>query len=259
MNTKWPLYIGTILLEKNRHTGDRKPTYRVSEWTERFRQAGLDGTELWEYHATRADDAELEALAHASVPTAVFNSYAALDADGRAERALAGRLARQLGAWGIKFNVGKDPAARTTYLEELRRWRSELPDDLTLLCECHPGTIVEEPVEAKRFLADLDMAGWGVIVHPFSRLESLSEWLDTFGPAVMHTHLQMRDPANVPVRFDRRPERVRAAVRLLRTAGFSGSCTFEFTEGMNVPGEDIEALWENALRDLRFLREELAA
>jgi hypothetical protein len=74
----------------------------------------------------------------------------------------------------------------------------------------------------------------------------------------MHAHLQMRSEDRGVIRFDRRPEQVREAVRIMSEGGFRGSCSFEFTEGMNAPGENIEDLWTNTLRDLFTFREILA-
>ena len=259
MNMPWKLYMGTISLEMNRQARAKGPTYCVSEWAGRFAQAGFDGMELWEYHATRCAPEELAALEAARPPVTVFNSYAELDDSGREGRAVATALAQRLGAQGIKFNVGKDPAERDVYLASLRDWREQLPEDILLLCECHPGTIIEEVGEARRFFDDLGVAGWEIIVHPFNRLESLRPWFDAFGPAVTLAHLQMRWEDRTIIRFDRRPERVREAVRIMRQAGFSGACTFEFTEGANALGENIEELWRNTLLDLAYLKEVMAS
>jgi len=253
----WKLYIGTILLEAARHAKDKHPSYRVSEWIAHFAAAGFDGMELWEYHATLAGTEEQNALIASTFPIAVFNSYASMDAEGRADRVRATEFARRLGARAIKFNVGKDTSKRGVYLAALRQWRGELPKDICLLCECHPGSIVEEPAEAKRFFDDAGIDGWGVIVHPLNRLESLQPWFDAFGPAVRHAHLQMRQDDRTVVRFDERPERARRAVQIMRNSAFDGSCTFEFARGMNAPGENIDDLLANALLDLAFLKEVL--
>ena len=58
---KTEIYIGTILLERNRWTRDKKPTCLVSEWIPRFKEAGFDGMELWENHAALASSTELKA------------------------------------------------------------------------------------------------------------------------------------------------------------------------------------------------------
>ena len=79
------IYIGSILLEKSRWSADKTPTYRVSEWTERFADVGFDGVELWEYHATLCSPEELTALEAPRCPVAIFNSYASLDDDGEAD------------------------------------------------------------------------------------------------------------------------------------------------------------------------------
>ena len=144
-------------------------------------------------------------------------------------------------------------------MANLRQWRTQLPEEILLLCECHPGSIVEEPLQAKAFFGELDMEGWGIIADPFSRFESLQAWFDALGPRIIHAHLQMRQPDRTVVRFDRRPERAREAVRIMREASFAGSCTFEFTEGMNTPGENIDELFSNALIDLAFLKEIMAS
>ena len=253
-NQDWELYIATLLLEVNRHGNPKTPSFRVSEWTERFAEAGFDGMELWEYHATLAEPEEAEALQTTAFPTAIFNTYASMDEAGREDRERATRWVERLQPWGIKFNVGKEPAARETYLTTVREWRAQLPADVTLLCECHPGTIVEEPEAAKQFFDDLNVDNWGIIVHALNRIESLQAWFDTFGSAVMHAHLQMRTDDRQVIRFDRRPERTREAVRVMSDAGFQGSCSFEFTEGMRTPDENIEDLWANTLRDLAYLR-----
>jgi sugar phosphate isomerase/epimerase len=252
--------IGTVLLEVNRwaRREAKRPSYAVSDWTGRFREAGFEGMELWQFHATRCAPGELDRLAAAGFPTRVFNIYVTMTAAERAELAECTAVAARLGAPGIKFNVGPDPARRSEYLDELRRWRAELPAGVTPLCECHPGTIIEEPEAARRFFDELGGEGWGIIVHPFSRYESLAEWLRLLGPAVCHAHLQMRDADDRMVGFAARPDLAREAVDLMRAAGYRGSWALEFTAGTARPGENIEALWPAALEDLAFLRELLA-
>ena len=91
-----------------------------------------------------------------------------------------------------------------------------------------------------------------------SLLEGLAAWLDTFGPAVTHAHLQMRGEGRSLVRFDRFPDRAAEAVGILGEAGYAGSFALEFTEGTGADDENIDDLFANALRDLAFLKELLA-
>jgi len=256
MGAAGEICIGTVLLEVNRwaRREAKRPSFAVSDWTGRFRQAGFDGMELWQFHATRCAPGEVERLAAAGFPTRIFNIYPTMTAAERAELADCSRLAVRLGAAGIKFNVGPEPGRRSEYRDELRRWRAELPAGVMPLCECHPGTILEEPEAARRFFDELGGEGWGIIVHPFSRFESLAEWLRFFGPAVRHAHLQMRGAEDRIIGFAERPDLAREAVGMMRAAGYRGSWALEFTAGTARPGENIEALWRAALEDLAFLR-----
>ena len=261
MSADWDLYMGTILLDANRWARPKAPSFKVSEWAERLKAAGFDGMELWEYHATLCGPEELAALEASPLPVSVYNSYATMDDAGRQDRERATALAKQLGAKGIKFNMGKSPDGWDAEMTNLGRWRSRVPGDIRLLCECHPDTIVEDVADARRFFSELGMEGFGIIIHPLNRLETLQPWFDAFGPDVVLAHLQMRtsDGDGPRIRFDRRPERAREAVRIMREASFSGSCTFEFTEGMSRQGEDIEELFRNALLDLAFWKEIMAS
>jgi sugar phosphate isomerase/epimerase len=252
--------IGTIALEVNRWAkrDAKRPSFAVSEWTGRFREAGFDGMELWQFHATRCAPGEVERLAATGFPTRVFNIYTTMTAAERPELAECTNLAARIGVAGIKYNVGPDPARRKEYLDELRRWRAELPAGIAPLCECHPGTVIEEPEAARRFFDELGGEDWEIIVHPFSRFESLAEWLRLFGPAVRHAHLQMRDADDKMVGFGERPDLAREAIGMMRAAGYRGSWALEFTAGTARPSERIDALWRAALEDFGFLRELLA-
>ena len=72
------IYIGTILLELNRWGSPKTPTYRVSEWLDRFQEAGFDGMELWEYHATLCPSEELAALEASTFPSRCLTLIATL-------------------------------------------------------------------------------------------------------------------------------------------------------------------------------------
>ncbi len=256
MDKQNPIYIGTILLEPNRWKRPEKtPSYRVSEWVSRFKAAGFDGMELWQYHATRCGEEELQALEGSDFPAAVFNIYSTFTDAEMEEVAELTALAGRLGTGGVKFNVGAEHERRDEYLANLRRWKETLPAGARPLCECHPGTIIEEPEAARRFFDELGGEGWEIIVHPFSRPESLAPWLELFGAAVTHAHLQMRDDERKVIRFDRRPDTARRALDMLGEAGFSGSYALEFAEGTGADGENIEDLFRNAVDDQGFLKE----
>jgi sugar phosphate isomerase/epimerase len=250
-----PIFIGTIVLERNRWRPGRQPTYRVSDWVERFRKAGFDGMELWENHVRCVDVHEQAAIARSGFPTAVLSSYASLDASDVAQRDEAVRLALLLGAGAIKFNLGSDPAACGAYLACLHTWRALIPDHVRFLCECHPGTVVDTPEAAKFLIQQLGPDQIEIIIHPFIVPPNmLCQWFDVLGRAITHAHIQLRDEQGRFIRLDRNLPWVRQALRIMRSYGFDGTFTIEFTEGVGAAHEDPEALFTAAVADLRTLR-----
>lgn len=256
---KGRVYIGTILLERNRWARGKQPTYRVSQWVPRFKKAGFDGMELWENHAALASPTELEALRQSDFPMAVFNSYATFDPGGSASRLEAARLATLLGARGVKFNLGNDAAQRDTYVQSALEWQKRLPAGTRMLCECHSGTIMEDPLVAKEVFASWGNEAFQAIVHPFTTdTAALQRWFDCLGARITHAHVQLRDESGTMQLLERQPKVVDERLRLMREAGFAGSFTLEFAEGTGSPNESMEALFDAALADLSYLRECLA-
>ncbi len=259
MNANHGILIGSILLERNRWKNPKTPTYRVSEWIERFTEAGFDGVELWEYHATLASPEEQKALEASSLPITIFNSYASFDENGAQARASAAEFAARLKSQGIKYNLGPDPNAMDTYRKALVAWEKTVPEGVRLLCECHPNTVLEKPEQAAAFLAPFDPSRYQVIVHGFyNPIAPLAEWFRLLGPRITHVHVQMIDPDHPKGRricLDRRPQDAKDALKVMRDHGFSGTFTLEFTEGTSAPDENMEDLFQAALRDFAFLKE----
>ncbi len=253
------IYIGSILLELNRWGQPKVPNYNVSEWLERFKEAGFDGIELWEYHATMCEPEELDALKAPPIPIAIFSTYCDFDDGSESDRRTAAQLVPRLPAGGVKYNVGKDPALRDAYLTNLRDWIDDLPDDCRILCECHGGTVIEEPALAKAFFDELGEDRCEIILHSFAPdLARLREWFSLFGPRVTHTHVQVRDADGNMVQVGSNAAHVKECLRIMQGEGYAGSFTLEFTEGTRQPDENMDDLWTAALADLEFLRGSIA-
>jgi hypothetical protein len=177
-----PIYLASILLEPNRWKAGKEPSYEVSAWLDKIRAAGFDGIELWENHYLKASSDEQEALRGASVPIRLFNTYAAFTATGGADedaRRKAADATAALKAGAVKFNAGNDPKRTTEYLETAVQWARLLPPNTRLICECHPGTVLETPEAAeKAFHEHWRDERFQAIVHPFSTpLPVLKEWM----------------------------------------------------------------------------------
>ena len=245
--------IGTVLLEKNRW-GSRVPTFRVSEWLNRFAADGFDGIELWENHVLRAEG-ELALLENAVPPVAVYNMYADFADDSKPALAQAAENIRRLGATGVKFNFGSDAGKLAEYKQNLLAFADMLPADCVLLCEVHQGTVLEDVAVAAEFFKDLPADQFQIITHAFSgSAADLQAQFDAFGSRISLVHVQhVKD--NVRVRLDRDADFARECIRVLKANSFAGGFTLEFTEGTQASDENIEMLYENAKLDMQFIKE----
>ncbi len=253
------IYIGTILLEINRHTPPKEPSYLVSNWLQRFSADGFDGMELWENHIKCCTNTERERLKNSELPVSVFNSYCGFEDADEADRRKAADLAQYVGAKHIKFNMGKEPEKLDEYRNNLRSWIQIFPDDMKFLCECHPGTVIEEPEKALEFFQSMADDRFEVIVHPFRPdLNVLQRWFTCFGKKVTHAHVQLRDEHRNVIQLRRNLPLVDEALAIMTNEDYDGSFTLEFTKGMKMPDENIETLYHNALQDLQLLKERLS-
>lgn len=249
------IYIGSVCLERTRW-GKREPSFKVSDWLPRFTRDGFDGVELWEFHYTRADEAERARMASLG-PIAIFNSYVGFGDEDAEVRDQVASAIKTLAAPAVKYNLGGDAAKLDEYRRNLLAWAETVPSGCRLLCECHPGTVLEELDAAVAFFEDLDPVRFGVIAHISGDAEGLDRWLTAFGSRVQHMHLQSRGPESDPAVAENR-ERLAPSYAALLRHGFSGSLAIEFTRGIGRE-EDIEELYANACADMAYVREALSS
>jgi len=248
------IYIGTVCLDRNRW-GSRQPSIAVSDWLKRFEADGFDGVELWEFHYLAADEAERERLAASAVPLAVYNSYVGFADQDAAARAKAADAIARLQAKAAKYNLGPDASKLDEYRRNLLAWAQQVPASCRLLCECHPGTVLENVQDAVAFFNDLDPERFGVIAHVMGDAETLQPWFSGFQGRVGHLHVQMRGPDTDPTVPENRPP-FDACFEVAKAHGFQGTMAIEFSRGIG-RGEDTEAIYRNACADLAYCREAL--
>ena len=154
----------------------------------------------------------------------------------------------------MKFNFGNDMKLVDIYRANLERWRKDLPADCRLLCECHGGTIMEDPARAAEILKPLG-SRVEIVVHAFTlEQEALENWFRHFGNHITHIHAAWNVPGQGFTALHADPARTQARLDLLRRLGFSGTITLEFTGGCGTQDEDIEKLFDNARQDAALLR-----
>jgi sugar phosphate isomerase/epimerase len=251
MKTDAPIYMSTVALDPTRW-GRREPSFDVSEWLPRFEADGFDGVELWEYHYQLADPTEQARLAAAAESIFVYNAYVGFGDDEAESRAKAAEAIRQLCPTAVKYNLGGDADRLDEYRRNLLAWADILPASCRLLCECHPGTVLEELDRAVAFFTDLDPARFGVIAHLSGDAAETAAWFSAFNGRVQHLHIQMRGPESDPTEPANR-EPFDACFDVVKGHGFAGSVAIEFSRGIG-RDEDIENIYKNACVDMAYCR-----
>lgn len=249
------IYLATVCLERNRW-GSRQPSFAVSDWLGRFRADGFDGVELWENHYLAADEEEKAGLIELGSPVAVYNSYVGFETEEPEQRQRAAEAVCDLSAIAVKYNLGGDPNRGDEYRRNLLEWSAMLPESCRLLCECHPGTVLESRDAAADYFADLDPHRHGAIVHISGDPDGVEAWFTALGPRIVHLHLQMRTEETSPTTAEGR-QALDACFAVTRSNGFDGSMSIEFTRGIG-RNEDIEQVYSNACADLAYCRKATA-
>ncbi|MGF1633809.1 MAG: sugar phosphate isomerase/epimerase family protein [Phycisphaerae bacterium] len=252
------ILLGSILLERNRWAKDRAASIDVAAWAERARQAGFDGLEVWENHVRRGAEEVGERLAAGGTPVPVFNSYATCRQAGADDRAAAADWARRLKCRYVKFNFSNDEETLDEEIANLAEWKKQMAPAIPL-CEAHPHTAADTPEKAR---AVLDAGADGLcdfIMHPFLLTpEEIGAWFDVLGSRIVHLHSQARTPTpDSPdfIRLETERDRIIANLDLVRSLGFDGSITVEFTAGVRDRDTPTNELWDSALADLKLLQD----
>ena len=121
---------------------------------------------------------------------------------------------------------------------------------MKLLCECHPGTSLEDPVIAAKVLAKFPNIQ--AIIHPFTGTDT-DLWFRNHGARISHAHVQACNPDKARARLEQVPALVGEQLRIMHAHGYNGSWTIEFTAGVGTPPEDRDALFAAAVSDRRYL------
>jgi sugar phosphate isomerase/epimerase len=248
------IFLATIALEPNRHAPGKQPSILVSEWAERILRAGFDGLELWENHALLRPTEEILALRASVLPVRLLNTYVEFTDDQEPARLRVAALVQQLGASGVKYNFGSQPQRQQEYLRNVKRFAQQLPPDTRLLCECHHGTIAEDPVAAERLLKELGSPSrFQAIVHTRTEGSALRKWFTHLGERITHLHVFLPAPSR---RLDEKGGE--SSFRTIAEYGYDKSLSIEFVDPMNAPGETAPLLFDKIVADLQWLRETLA-
>ncbi len=244
------IYIGTVLLEKNGWLRtERVPSVVISDWTKRIKEEGFDGIELWQNHALLASEEEQQKLVASPSPIKIFNSYARSETEAIEERQKSVQFSKLFNSEGMKYNFGRNAELHEEYTLNAISWRSMLPPQFRFLCECHGGTTMQTPAQASETFKKMGRENYEVIIHGFGGSdEEVKDAFAFHSDRITHIH------SNISLKVTLDESVVQQRVDLLRSLGFNGSFTIEFTEGINSENENAETLFQNAVRDQKILR-----
>ncbi|WP_167449452.1 sugar phosphate isomerase/epimerase family protein [Halobacillus trueperi] len=248
--------MNTVMFERNRWEPGRNPSLRVSEWMGRMQSDGFDGIELWENHALKNSDEEVEALKDHSLPVEIYNSYVGFDDDQEKERAEAAAMIRRLHPKQVKFNFGDSEASLDVYIRNLKDWKEQLPENCDLLCECHPGTVMEDPNTAREVIEQLGTADVKAIIHPFHEQLNLNGWFDHLGEKIVHAHVSLFKNHAFHA-LEEESDFVHERLQILKERHYQGSFSMEFTKGVAEADETPQEIYAHAVKDFSYLKKHL--
>ncbi|MEC3884008.1 TIM barrel protein [Halobacillus sp. HZG1] len=248
--------MNTVLFERNRWEPGRNPSLSVSEWMGRMKEDGFDGIELWENHALKSSDEEIEALKAHSLSVEIYNSYVSFDDDQDKEREEAAAMIHRLQPKQVKFNFGDSEASLDVYIRNLKEWEKQLPEDCELLCECHPGTVMEDPETARDVLEQLRPMDVKAIIHPFHAQVDLKGWFDHLEEKIVHAHVSLFKN-HVFHALEEEPEFIQERLQILKDSNYRGSFSMEFTKGVAEADETPQEIYTHAVKDVSYLKRQL--
>ena len=271
------LLLNTVMLEVNRWTQDHQLTAPLIDLLPGIKRAGFNALEVWQYHLSRLDRAELDALIHRldelDMRVDVVGVYPLLHQTGPeadAATTLAERMVDYtalLNANVVKAFAGRvasgdaDEACRARSVAQLRKIAEQAAKhDMGMTVETHGNTLADTTESTVQLLDELsDVLNLGICYQPYTFKDTdaaLAEY-DAVAHAVRHVHLQNRDDDG----NCRLPDGWLDYRRLLthiRAAGFTGPLSLEFTAGL-FPSEgepfDVQVILDNAEKDRAFVEE----
>lgn len=251
-SNKPSVYAGSIALEKNRWSS-RVPSIYLPEWMGRFAADGFDGAEVWEEHYTSLNRDARRAVRDSGLAI-IFNAYCLFDGGLTDHHRRVAECITECGAVGVKYNIGAPETSLAAQTETFLQWVTLLPDHVRLLCECHQGTQMEEPVTAAAFFEPLDAKRFGAIQHLSADDANATQQMEAYGSRIWHVHTQSRIN-DALIRLDDDPsvseQRLQRVFRLPELC----SITIEFTRDGATP----EETYQNMFSDKSFIHTAMGA
>ncbi|GGC98424.1 sugar phosphate isomerase/epimerase family protein [Pontibacillus salipaludis] len=248
------ILLNTVLLEKNRWKDGQIPSIQVSEWIPAIKENGFDGLEIWQNHLLKASGEEQARLRQGKLPIEVFNSYIKFEDGHEDERAKVVDLVTEIQCKAVKFNLGHSMVYKSKYITHVKELLNQLPHFCELRCECHPGTVMEDPETAYQVFDQIGSNRVKAIIHPFHDQVNIERWFQHLGSSITHAHVSLyRNQLFHLLSSDE--SFVRKRITKLHELQFKGSYSIEFTAGVAIGDENTDQVFTNASEDQYLLRQ----
>jgi hypothetical protein len=252
-----PIYLSTMLLEKNRSNG-KGPSLLVSDWMEPIGEAGYGGLEIGMKHLLFSSRSEWELIKErgleSDLASALIASPLPADTSDKSQR-LRDALLEACDYFrpeGLKLGVPSGEEG----IDFLKTWVQDVPRETAVFCDCREGESGVDRLAALR--QALPGGRFRAVIHPF--LLSPADFdaaLKDYGDFIGNLGVQARKGNAWSRILDDKDASLRI-VAVSRKRGYKGTWSLECTKGAGQAGEDIDELFDNSEADLNFLTEILA-
>lgn len=252
-----PIYLSTMLLEKNRSNG-KGPSLLVSDWMEPISEAGFSGLEIWMNHLLFSSRSEWELIRErgleADLASALISSPLPMDASDKNQR-LRDTLLEACDYFrpeGLKLVT----SAKDEALDFLKTWSRDVPREIGIYFDCREGETVL--TELDRVRKSLGGGRFKAVLHPFLLSpKDFEDALRASGDFIGNLGVQARKGGKWALLSENREESLKI-IAATKRGGYKGTWTQEYTKGAGLAGEDIDDLFDNSEADFNFLTETLA-
>ncbi len=259
-----PIYLSTLLLEKNRWNG-KGPALNVAEWVEPIAESGFNGCEIAFQHLAYVSRSDWEAIkAEATLHQAELPMlYAPIPTEG-SEKA---KLQREtlldaidfFRPRALRFHLG-EPITTEGYLKKIpdraaaaAEFAKDIGKDSKLVFDCQQYPYRLEEAKAVREALGEDRVTLAIRPFEMSRAELESAFALGEG-AISHFGVRVRQGKEC-VALSSQAELCKQILVQARKMDFIGPWILETTQGVGGKSEDVVDLFDAAERDLNFLQE----
>ncbi len=257
-----PLYLSTLLLEKNRWNG-KGPALLLADHMEDIAESGFVGLEVWMNHLYFISRSDWEIIREKAqdldLPIALISSDFPSDSSEKSRRFRDGILEAcdyfqpdglHVTSGDFPLKKEKSPISGPAW-QSFRDWSRDLSRNMPVFIDFNKDSLslLDDMTSKSRD----ERSRYRLVVEPIDMPPvELARLLGDYVQDISHVHLHAKDAKNWVSLRDAR-DRVLEAIAILKKKGYKGSWSLYLTRGTGTTGESVDVMLDNAERDLNFL------